>query len=376
MRHHRAHKTQTVMKSIMKIALAATVVIFAQNVHAQEVEEVKKEVSEDIVSQVSALEKRKEQLTENWKQTLKRRIEYINAQQEKLNLSAAEVEVRKKEEAEEIALNIENEISIIDNQIELVKRTGHMNPYYGTSVEIGLGGVDRDGNRVLGVAVNRNKPGVTNYDRRTYGETVFATGLNNAVSDNADIGDDFSIGKSTFVELGYAWKTRVFENSGAIQFKYGLSLQSNFLSIKDDKALVSLEEGNVLEEFRVDLKKAKLRITNLVVPLHFEFGGWKKEQKDDYVRYRTAGKFRMGIGGYAGVRLGTQQKLKYKENGDRIKTKSREDFDGDNLVYGLSSYIRVTGDLSLYAKYDLSSAFKTVELGEVNNVSLGLRLDL
>ena len=364
------------MKSIFKIALAATVIIFAQNVQAQEVEGVKKEVSEDIVSQVSALEKRKEQLTENWKQTLKRRIEYINAQQEKLDLSAAEVEERKKEAAEEIALNIENELAIIDNQIELVKRTGHMNPHYGTSVEIGLGGVDRDGNRVLGVAVNRNKPGVTNYDRRTYGETVFAMGLNNAVSDNADVGDDFSIGKSTFVELGYAWKTRVFENSGALQFKYGLSLQSNFLSIKDNRTLESLEGGNTFQEFPFDLKKAKLRVTNLVVPLHFEFGGWKKEQKEDYVRYRTGGKFRMGIGGYAGVRLGTQQKLKYKENGDRIKTKSRQDYDGDNLVYGLSSYIRVTGDLSLYAKYDLSSAFKTVELGEVNNISLGLRLDL
>lgn len=364
------------MNTIFKIALAATVVIFAQNVNAQEVEEVKKEVSEDIVGQVSALEKRKEELTERWKQTLKMRIEYINAQQDKLNLSAAEVEKRKKEAAEEIALNIENELSIIDNQIELVKRTGHINSLYGTSVEIGLGGMDQDGNRVLGVAVNRNKPGITNYDRRTYGETVFATGLNNAVSDNADIGDDFSIGKSTFVELGYAWKTRVFENSGALQFKYGLSLQSNFLSIKDNRTLESVDGENTFQEFPFDLKKAKIRVTNLVVPLHFEFGGWKKEQKEDYVRYRTGGKFRMGIGGYAGVRLGTQQKLKYKENGDRVKTKSRQDYDGDNLVYGLSSYIRVTGDLSLYAKYDLSSAFKTVELGEVNNVSLGLRLDL
>ena len=389
------------MKSIIKIALAATVVIFAQNVHAQDTEspveteskrekkqrEIKEKLvdfedkNKDLISgfrqeQVEVLKERRKQVIKDWKQVLKYRIESLNKFKNEDTYSLDEIEQRKKEAAEEVALNIENQLAIIDNQIELVKRTGHINPSKGTSIEVGLGGMDQDGNRVLGVAVNRNRPSGVNYDKRTYGETIFAMGLNNAVSENADIGDDFSIGKSTFVELGYAWKTRVFENSGAIQFKYGLSLQSNFLSIKDDKVLVSLEEGNVLEEFRVDLKKAKLRITNLVVPLHFEFGGWKKEQKDDYVRYRTAGKFRMGIGGYAGVRLGTQQKLKYKENGDRIKTKSREDFDGDNLVYGLSSYIRVTGDLSLYAKYDLSTAFKTVNLGEVNNVSLGLRLDL
>ena len=389
------------MKSIIKIALAATVVIFAQNVHAQDTEspveteskrekkqrEIKEKLvdfedkNKDLISgfrqeQVEVLKERREQVIEDWKQVLKSRIESLNKFKNEDTYSLDEIEQRKKEAAEEVALNIENELAIIDNQIELVKRTGHINPSKGNNIEIGLGSMDQDGNRVIGIAVNRNKPSTMNYDRRTYGETVFAMGLNNAISDNADIGDDFSIGKSTFVELGYAWKTRVFENSGALQFKYGLSLQSNFLSIKDNRTLESVDGENTFQEFPFDLKKAKLRITNLVVPLHFEFGGWKKEQKEDYVRYRTGGKFRMGIGGYAGVRLGTQQKLKYKENGDRVKTKSRQDYDGDNLVYGLSSYIRVTGDLSLYAKYDLSSAFKTVELGEVNNISLGLRLDL
>ncbi|WP_396597210.1 hypothetical protein [Dokdonia sp. R86516] len=387
------------MKSIIKIALAATVIIFAQNVHAQDTEspvetekeqkiremkewkaEYDKEHAEENEQkkheQITALNKRKEDVIKSWKEALKVRIEAGNRLRDSGFYTQEELETSKKKAAEEVALNIENELAIINNQIELVKRTGHINSLYGTSVEIGLGGMDQDGNRVLGVAVNRNRPGVTNYDRRTYGETVFAMGLNNAISDNADIGDDFSIGKSTFVELGYAWKTRVFENSGALQFKYGLSLQSNFLSIKDNRTLESVDGENTFQEFPFDLKKAKIRVTNLVVPLHFEFGGWKKEQKEDYVRYRTGGKFRMGIGGYAGVRLGTQQKLKYKENGDRVKTKSRQDYDGDNLVYGLSSYIRVTGDLSLYAKYDLSSAFKTVELGEVNNISLGLRLDL
>ena len=361
------------MNTIFKIALAATVVIFAQNVNAQEAQQ---EVSQKIVDQVSTLEARKEKVKENWKSNLKQRIQFINAQREKQNISATQAEQQKKDAAQEVALNIENELAIIDNQIALVKRTGRIDPSKGTSVEIGFGSADENGNRVLGIAVNTNKPKKVTYDRRTYSELVFAFGLNNGIVENgADFGDEFSIGKSRFFELGYAWKTRVFQNSGALHLKYGVSLQTNKLFTKQNERLVVTDGIAAYEEFPQELDKSQLRFSNLVVPVHLEFGGWKKEQEEDYVRYRLSGKFRMGIGGYVGVRLGTQQKLKYKINGDRIKTKEKQDFGGDNFVYGVSSYIRLSQDLSLYGKYDLSTAFSTSDLGDVNNVSLGLRWD-
>ena len=244
------------------------------------------------------------------------------------------------------------------------------------SLEIGFGNPDRDGDRVIGVAYKTSKPVNRQYDRRTYGETVIAIGLNNGVSDNAEIGDDFSIGGSRFFEFGHAWKTRVFKNSGALQFKYGWSIQSNKVAFKRNETLVVDNDQASFQEFPVELRKAQLRTTNLVIPLHLEFGGWKKEQGEDYVRYRIGGKFRMGVGVYGGVRLGTQQKLKYTENGERIKVKNRQDYGGDNFVFGLSSYVRVTGDLSIYGKYDLTTAFNTTGLGDVNNVSLGVRFDL
>lgn len=377
------------MNSIIKLALVAALAIFAQNVNAQETKEEKREreqkelidktkieIEKSKINQIATLKSRREEIREDGKRTLKIRIETINAWKDKWELTPEEVEERKKKAAEEIAANIENQLAIIDNQIALVERTGRIDPSQGTSLLVGLGNQDEDGNRILGIAYNTNKTRVTTYDNRTYGEMVIATGLNNVVSDNAEIGDDFSIGRSNFFELGYAWKTRVFENSGSLQFKYGLSLQSNKVFKKNNEIAVVTNGVTAFEEFPFNLKKSQIRTTNLVVPLHLEFGGWKKIQEDNYVRYRTGGKFRMGIGGYAGVRLGTQQKLKYKENGERIKTKSRQDLGGDNLVYGISSYIRVTGDLSIYGKYDLSSAFKAQGLGEVNNVSLGLRLDL
>ncbi len=361
------------MNTIIKLALVATLAIFAQNAKSQE---TKEELAKSKTAQISTLEARKEEVKENWTQTLKQRVQAINEQKEKFNLSEEEVELRKQKAAQEIALNIENEIAIIENQIALVERTGYVNPSKGSRVEIGFGGADKDGNRILGVSYNSNKTGTLRYDRRTYSELVLAFGLNNGITENGgDFGDEFSIGRSRFFELGYAWKTRVFKNSGALHIKYGISLQTNKLFTKENDRLVVTDNGVAFEEFPFDLDKSQLRFSNLVAPIHLEFGGWKKEQEEDYVRYRLAGKFRMGIGGYVGVRLGTQQKLKYKNNGDRIKTKEKQDFGGDNFVYGVSSYIRLSQDLSLYGKYDLSTAFNSNQLGDVNNVSLGLRWD-
>lgn len=362
------------MNTIMKLALAATLVIFVQNVNAQDDNETIQDV--DKQEQIAYLKAKRIQVEEDWKNTLKYKVERIVKDSQELGRSEEEIETLKKAAAQEVALNIQNQLAIIDNQIALVERTGYMDPDMPSSLEIGFGKEDRNGNRVLGVAYKTNKATKRQYDRRTYGETVIATGLNNVVSNNAEIGDDFTIGGSRFFEFGHAWKTRVFKNSGALQFKYGWSIQSNKVSFKRNETLVVENDQASLQEFPVELRKAQLRTTNLVIPLHLEFGGWKKEQGEDYVRYRIGGKFRMGVGIYGGVRLGTQQKLKYRENGERVKVKNRQDFGGDNFVFGLSSYVRITGDLSLYGKYDLTSSFNTTSLGDVNNVSLGLRLDL
>jgi hypothetical protein len=363
------------MNTIMKLALVATLAIFAQNVNAQENNnQSKQEV--DKQEQIAYLKERRVQVETDWKNTLKYRVERIIKDSKELGRSEQEIETLKKAAAQEVALNIQNQQTIIDNQIALVERTGYADPSVGSSVEIGFGGKDSEGNRVLGVAYNSNKSGTRRYDVRTYGENVFAFGLNNVISENAEIGDDFSIGRSRFFEYGYALKTRVFKNSGALHFKYGLSIQINKLVSRNNETLVIGDDGVSFQEFPFELRKSQLRGTNLVIPLHLEFGGWKKEQGEDYVRYRTAGKFRMGVGVYAGVSLGEQQKLKYREDGNRVKIKNRRDFGGDNFVFGLSSYIRLYDDLSLYGKYDLSSIVEIEGLGEVNNVSLGLRWDL
>ncbi|MDO1499631.1 hypothetical protein Q2T40_05720 [Winogradskyella maritima] len=167
-------------------------------------------------------------------------------------------------------------------------------------MEIGLG----TGGVVFDLRPNKKPP---KYDIRTTNDLLFAIGFNNTISDDWSIDDSpYELAGSGFVELGWNWKTRVFKNSNFLRFKYGFSFQWNKLSIKNNQYFV--QDGNTtLEEFPTNLKEAEFRITNLVVPIHFEFGPSKKRDYTNRIRYTTDGQFKVGLGGYGGVRLGTQQ---------------------------------------------------------------------
>jgi len=304
-------------------------------------------------------------------------MQYINRQLEKGRITSEDAEKRKLAAAEKIARNMENQLAIIDNKIALLERNGSVDPNKGTQLLFGLGHQDENGKRIFGFTFDKSgERRKFKYDKRTTFDLVYAFGWNNAVTDVSDLGDTFSLGQSGFVEFGLAWNKRLFKNSGALYLKYGLSFQWNKLDAEDNQFFTVSNEVATLETFDVDLRKSQLRNSNIVVPLHLEFGGYKKVEKENYVRYKTRGKFRMGIGGYVGLRLGTQQKLRFRRDGERVRTKERTDFGGDTFVYGISSYVRIWGDISIYGKYDLSSAINAPELGDVNNISLGFRFDL
>ena len=112
----------------------------------------------------------------------------------------------------------------------------------------------------------------------------------------------------------------------------------------------------------------------LVFPVHFEFGPSKRIEGDNYFRYSTNDKFKIGLGGYAGFNLQTLQKLKYKEDGRKVKDKIKNGYNTTDFVYGLSGYIAFD-EIALYVKYDLSPIFKN-QIAEQNNISVGLRFDM
>jgi len=366
------------MNTITKHVVLLVLCLILGQVHAQEQvkDSTKTETNPFKVERLMGLKKTIE--TEE-REYLKLEVEAINKRLKEGSITIEKADELKKEAAQKRALNIESRIAIVDRKIDLFKRNddGYVLDDEG-SRGTSIGVVQFENRTYAGVKITNNSTNKINkpkkYDVRTTSDLVFAIGFNNTLSDGKDLGDDYSVMGSGFVELGWAWKTRLLKNSNAVRLKYGLSLQWNKLNAKNDKYFEQNGNMTTLEEFPVGLKKSQFRVTNLVVPVHFEFGPSKKIEKDNYFRYSTYNKFKVGLGGYGGVRLASQQKLSYKEDGDRVKQKIKKNYNASDFVYGLSAYVGY-GSIGIYAKYDLNPLFKD-QLVDQNNFSLGFRFDL
>lgn len=328
-------------------------------------------------AEVEKLTTLKEDVVREEKEALKVAVEKINARVQNGEISEEAAEVLKEEKAEKHALNIENRLAIIDNELALIDRNGiDSTKLMETSIIIGIGEKEADNSRVYGLKIKDGKDHKERkYDRRTTSGVVFAFGLNNLITEGESLeNSDYKVAGSRFTEIGWAWNTRVFESSNWLRIKYGLSFQFNGLKPTDNRFFVDTGEETVLQTYPLNLKKSKFRMDNLVVPIHFEFGPSKKIEHDDYFRYSTDKQFKFGIGGYGGINLSARQKLKFNEDGEGQKQKLKANYNTNNFIYGLSAYVGF-GSASLYAKYELNTLFKNNQVDQ-RNVSLGLRFDL
>lgn len=350
------------MKNILLIILLIIQVFFCPGIWAQENE------------QEDPLKDKKEQIIIEEKAAMKEEIVAINERFNNGEITAEEADKLKKESADVHALNIENKVAILENSVALAERGG---AYKDTIAEpnkdishIEISVFDEE-NPLVDINLGKQKK----YDKRTHSNLLVAFGFNNAIIEGQSIDKSpYKMGKSKFFEMGWTWTTRVLEDSNSIRLRYGFAFQFNGLNPTDNMYFVQDGELTYLEEFDGELTKSKLRMDNLVVPIHFEFGPSKKIDKGSYFRFSTRKKFKYGIGGYFGFNLRTRQKLKYYEDGSKRKDKITQSYNTSNLIYGISSYIGVDS-FSIYAKYDLNKIFNEPNRQE-NNISIGLRFDL
>ena len=337
-----------------------------------------------VEKKIAALKAKKEKVREQEKEALKLEIEGVETRFRRGEITTEEAQDLKEEFARKRALNIENRLAIIDNEIALLERNKgeelklvqkDSSDY--TQIRIGWGsGDDDEYEQFLGFSIkNKEWKRKVRYDRRTYSDLVIAIGLNDVVVDG-DLGNDspYEIGSSRFFELGWQWRTRVFENSNWLRFHYGFSFQFNGLSPEGNQIFVSNGNQTEIVDPGFNVRKSKLRMDNLIIPVSFEFGPSRVRRSPEKVRYSLRRQFRMGFGGYAGFNIGTRQKLKYDQDGERIKDKLKRDYNTSDVVYGLHFYAGVGGIL-VYTRYELSPFFNEAEVDQ-NLISLGLRFDL
>lgn len=311
---------------------------------------------------IEQLEKQKEAIVAEEKAALKKRVEEINQQLEDREISTSEANRLKEEAAEKHARNIESRLAVIDNEIEWLAGNNGNEIHRPAGDDEVITKRDRQERRKI-------------VNDRTSTQIVVAVGFNNVLEEGGTLEDsDFKIAGSRFFEIGMAWRTQVFTNSNFLRLRYGFSFQFNGLKPTDNRYFVEDGDLTVLEVFPEELDKSKFRMDNLVFPLHFEFGGSERTNTDWGTWFSSREKFRIGLGGFVGLNIGERQKLKYELNGDNVKRKMTNDFNTNDLIYGLSAYLG-WGGTTLYGKYDLNPIFDDPNV-KLYNVSVGLRFDI
>lgn len=312
---------------------------------------------------IENLKKARAEIEKEEKELLKKGIEELQEKLKKGEISVDAFENAKVGLAELHAKNIKSRTLIIDESIDYLKRNdgeGGKTVYLGYRTK-----KEEEKEYEASDTITRNAP------TQKSGMTI-GFGFSNLVGDNNINDSPYKIAGSRFFEIGYEWRT-TFTQNGPLHLRYGINFQIDGYKPEDNQYFVKENKTLHLEEYPVNLKKSKLRSTNLVVPLHLEFRKVNhKVLKSGKNVYSYRGAWRVGVGGYAGLNLKTVQKLKYKDEHGRQKVKENMSSAVNQAVYGLSAYVG-KGSWSVYARYGLNEMFKNTDIKE-NAIAVGITI--
>lgn len=364
---------------MQKIILYTLVVLLSAigKLSAQETDSLKVESKKSFELQAKEIANNIQTITAEEKKALKEEVAAIDKQIEEGKITKEEGEASKLKIAKERAQNIETKVAAEESKLsQLVqdKVDGKIkeNAIEQDTIELKKGRLIISYHAKADKSKKEHKP---KSEKRTTTQFVFATGLNNVITDGESLNkSDFRVWGSHFYEWGLTLNSRILKDHNLLHAKYGLSVMYNNLRPTDNRYFVKNGEVTELQTGAVDFDESRLRNVYLTAPVHLEFDFTpKKNNKDGESYFRTHESFRLGIGGYAGVRVKSKQILKYEEDDQKVKNKQKGDFNVSDFNYGLSAYIGY-GEITLYAKYDINPLFKNNAVDQ-NNISLGVRFD-
>lgn len=350
------------------IYLVLLLCLFASKMLAQDPSQKGEQVKQTFEKQVQNIALNIENITKEEKAELKKEVDVVNDALANGSITKEGAERKKEALAQVRANNIETRIAKEQEKLEILvqkKVDGQI---------IGLDTIKKP-NRVIlkWEKGDKNYVSKVKNEKRTTSQFVFAIGNNNLATDGAVANSDFRYWKSRFYEWGFTFNSRIIPNHNLLHAKYGLSLMYNDLKPTDNRLFVDNGSQTVLATNPLHQDDSRFRNVNLVVPLHLEFDFTKPKIKDGKTYFKSHDSFRLGIGGYFGANVKSKQILKYDLDGYQTVEKTKGDFNVNDFIYGLSTYLGYKST-SLYLKYDMNPLFKDNMLDQ-NNISLGVRFD-
>lgn len=337
------------------IYLALLLCLFASKMLGQETFEKQ---AKNIASNI-------ENITKEEKAELKKEVDAVNDELANGTITKEEAERKKEALAQVRAINIETRVAKEQDKLEILVQ----NKVDGKISE-------RDSSKTIVIHLDDNFccNGKNKGEKRTTTQFVLAFGANNLVTDGAVANSDFYYWQSHFFEWGLTYNTRIFKNDNLLHLKYGFSVMYNNICPTDNRYFVP--DGNNqtnLEVFPYELEDSRFKNVYLVAPLHLEFDFSGNKSKSGNSSFSTHKGVRFGIGGYGGLRIKSKQKMYYNIDDDKIRIKTKGNFNANDFIYGVSTYLGYKAT-SLYLKYDLNPLFENNAIDQ-NNISLGVRFD-
>ncbi|MBA4318938.1 MAG: hypothetical protein C0412_11110 [Flavobacterium sp.] len=346
------------------IYLVLLLCLFASKILAQDPSQKGEQAKQTFEIQAKNIASNIEKITKEEKAELKKEVDAVNDELANGTITKEEAERKKEALAQVRAINIETRVAKEQEKLEILVQKqvdGKISENDSTKVTLINIGYDKN------IFKNTN-------EKRTTTQFVLAFGANNLVTDGAVANSDFYYWQSRFFEWGLTYNTRIFKNDNLLHLKYGFSVMYNNICPTDNRYFVP--DGNNqtnLEVFPYELENSRFKNVYLVAPLHLEFDFSGNKSKSGNSSFSTHKGVRFGIGGYGGLRIKSKQKMYYNIDDDKIRIKTKGNFNANDLIYGVSTYLGYK-ETSLYLKYDLNPLFENNVIDQ-NNISLGVRFD-
>jgi hypothetical protein len=151
----------------------------------------------------------------------------------------------------------------------------------------------------------------------------------------------------------------------------GLGLEWNYYRFDGDNSIVENPTTGEIEPLDLtvapydnwSIEKSKFSTTYATLPLLLEVHTSSSQHKGII----------FAAGAIGGLKLGSNTKVVYKENGDKNKDKTKDDFNLSPFRYGVHARIGV-GDWLVYGTYYFTSLFEKNKGPELYPLSIGIAL--
>ncbi|MEO7175208.1 MAG: outer membrane beta-barrel protein [Saprospiraceae bacterium] len=347
--------------------------------------EVDKKVDQDVIAKI----KMKTEEILNTKTTAFRiSVEKYTAMQKAGEISDQEMERKIEQQAEIFEKEIKNDVENLEFVIrrELSKETGsieidmdELREMSGNRFNINIenGDDDDDHHGMEGMGMSGDTTGENHSfkiklpkskgDKKFIAGMTIAFGLNYLATDEPSVTayyPEFKVGRSSYFEVGYLASSRLGAPGSHFYLNYGLSYNHINLDM-DGKSIITHNDGEpVFIAAGPNVKDSELNISYLTIPLTLRLASKGIEG------------FGLEVGGYGGVRIGSNQVYSYKSIIDEdveVRSKHR---------YGLNRFMAgVTGTVgwrwfNLFARYDLIPLFEDHDVYDYQTLTGGIRFNL